>query len=114
LASLCRSLSSRIADLRLYVPRPDDRPGHPDGEDLASADPRKPGGLPFSDHPFGVGSIFIIDPLYTLPLLIGLGVAVRARRPSHRAWNLAGLFVSSAGLVWLTRRSLGADLDPLR
>ena len=27
--------------------------------------------LPFSDWPFGVGSVFIIDPLYTLPLLAG-------------------------------------------
>uniref|UniRef100_UPI0025D85B24 metal-dependent hydrolase n=1 Tax=Rhodoferax sp. TaxID=50421 RepID=UPI0025D85B24 len=25
--------------------------------------------LPFSNRPYGVGSIFIIDPLYTLPLL---------------------------------------------
>ena len=32
--------------------------------------------LPFSDRPFGVGSIFIIDPLYTLPLLIGVVVAL--------------------------------------
>jgi len=32
--------------------------------------------LPFSNHPFGVGSIFIIDPLYTLPLLIGVGWAL--------------------------------------
>lgn len=28
--------------------------------------------LPFSDTPLGVASIFIIDPLYTVPLLIGL------------------------------------------
>src|SRR5687768_16802159 len=27
--------------------------------------------LPFTNHPFGVGSMFIIDPLYTLPLLVG-------------------------------------------
>ena len=27
---------------------------------------------PFSNYPFGLGSIFIIDPAYTLPLLIGL------------------------------------------
>lgn len=56
--------------------------------------------LPFTDHPYAVGSIFIIDPLYTVPLLIGLAVAVRARRPSHRAWNLAGLIVSTAYLGW--------------
>ena len=31
--------------------------------------------LPFTQHPYGVASIFIIDPLYTLPLLLGLLVA---------------------------------------
>ena len=31
---------------------------------------------PLSDHPFGVCSVFIIDPLYTLPLLVALGWAV--------------------------------------
>ena len=56
--------------------------------------------LPFSDHPFGLGSIFIIDPLYTLPLLVGLGVAIRARRRRARAWNLAGLALSTAYLAW--------------
>ena len=56
--------------------------------------------LPFSDHPYGVGSIFIIDPLYTLPLLVGLAIAVRARRPAHLAWNLAGLALSTAYLAW--------------
>ena len=25
---------------------------------------------PVVDHPFGIGSMFIIDPLYTLPLMI--------------------------------------------
>ena len=35
--------------------------------------------LPFSNHPFGVGSIFIIDPLYTLPLLLGVGWALARR-----------------------------------
>ena len=55
---------------------------------------------PFSDHPFGVGSMFIIDPLYTLPLLIGLGVALA--RPHHAGlrWNAVGLGVSSLYLAW--------------
>lgn len=54
-------------------------------------------GLPFTDFPYAVGSIFIIDPLYTLPLLIGLGVALARRRPT---WNTAGLALSSAYLAW--------------
>jgi inner membrane protein len=54
-------------------------------------------GLPFTDFPYAVGSIFIIDPLYTLPLLIGLGLAVGRQRPG---FNTAGLALSSAYLAW--------------
>lgn len=57
--------------------------------------------LPFSNHPFGVGSVFIIDPLYTLPLLAGAGWAL-ATRGSRRglAANAAGLLLSTAYLAW--------------
>ncbi|MFC7408040.1 metal-dependent hydrolase [Hydrogenophaga atypica] len=59
--------------------------------------------LPFSNHPFGVGSIFIIDPLYTLPLLVGVLVALglARRRPvgALRA-NAWGLALSTAYLAW--------------
>lgn len=57
--------------------------------------------LPWSNHPYGVGSIFIIDPLYTLPLLIGTGWAL-AHRGRGRALgaNLAGLALSTAYLGW--------------
>lgn len=54
---------------------------------------------PFTDHPFGVGSIFIIDPLYTLPLLIGVGWALGGTVRGLR-WNTAGLAVSTAYLAW--------------
>jgi inner membrane protein len=56
--------------------------------------------LPFTDHPFGVGSIFIIDPLYTLPLLIGVGAALALRSARGLAWNRAGLALSSVYLAW--------------
>lgn len=56
--------------------------------------------LPFTDHPYGVGSIFIIDPLYTLPLLVGVGGALAARNARGRRWNLMGLALSSAYLAW--------------
>lgn len=57
--------------------------------------------LPFSDEPFGVGSVFIIDPLYTLPLLLGTGWAL-ATADTTRGWrlNLAGLALSTAYLGW--------------
>ena len=55
--------------------------------------------LPFTDEAFGVGSMFIIDPAYTLPLLVGLVCALA--RP---VWGLRvngwGLAVSTAYLVW--------------
>ena len=57
--------------------------------------------LPFSDRPFGVGSIFIIDPLYTLPLAVGVVAALLARNRGRGArWNAAGLMLSTAYLAW--------------
>ncbi len=56
--------------------------------------------LPFSDHPFGVGSIFIIDPLYTLPLLVGVVWALVARAGGGLRANAAGLALSTAYLGW--------------
>jgi inner membrane protein len=59
--------------------------------------------LPFSDYPVGLGSIFIIDPLFTVPLIIGLVAALRLRRhdPGRAArWNAAGLVASTAYLGW--------------
>lgn len=54
--------------------------------------------LPFSDHPYGVGSMFIIDPLYTLPLLVGVAAALSLRHGLR--WNHAGLALSTAYLGW--------------
>jgi len=59
--------------------------------------------LPFSDYPVGIGSIFIIDPLYTLPLLIGTAVGLLWRgREGRRGMgaNSWGLLLSSAYLLW--------------
>ena len=59
--------------------------------------------LPFSDYPAGVGSVFIIDPLYTVPLIVGVVAALRLRgRDPARAmrWNAAGLALSTLYLGW--------------
>jgi inner membrane protein len=56
---------------------------------------------PWTDQAWGLGSIFIIDPLYTLPLLAGLllaGVFARVER-GLRA-NALGLLISSTYLAW--------------
>lgn len=55
---------------------------------------------PFSDFPFGRGSIFIIDPLYTLPLLIGLVACLVSRSSKRWHWNAIGLSVSTGYLIW--------------
>jgi len=76
--------------------------------------------LPLTDYPFGVGSIFIIDPLYTLPLLIGLVATGVARAVNRRRYNLWGLALSTLYLGWsvgaqwhvdqIAQQSLPADL----
>lgn len=64
--------------------------------------------LPFSDVPVAWGTIFIIDPLYTLPLLAGVLAAllVRPNRPLAYRVNTLGLVVSSLYLAF----TLGAKL----
>lgn len=56
---------------------------------------------PFSRHGFGTNNLFIIDPLFTLPLLFGaLGALVR-RTPAARARaNHLGLALTTLYLGW--------------
>ena len=61
--------------------------------------------LPFSDHPFAVGSVFIIDPLYTVPLLAGVFAAMARGAPRGLRANAWGLALSTAYLAW----SVGAQ-----
>lgn len=60
--------------------------------------------LPFSDEPLGLGSVFIIDPLVTLPWLAGTAAAWWwARRDRWRTAlrvNLLGLALGCATLGW--------------
>jgi len=55
---------------------------------------------PFSSYPFGLGSMFIVDPLYTLPLLISVVVALVGKRFAGLRWNALGLVVSCLYLGW--------------
>lgn len=52
-------------------------------------------GLPFTDYPFGTGSVFVIDPLYTLPLLMGTSFVLAGR---SLRWNSLGLLLSTCYL----------------
>lgn len=60
---------------------------------------------PFTDFPFEVGSIFIIDPLYTLPLIVGVVAALVLRSGRGLQWNALGLALSTLYLAW----SVGAQ-----
>lgn len=63
---------------------------------------------PVSDTPMTWSTIFIIDPLYTLPLLVGIiAAAITAQKGRWGyAVNTAGLVLSTGYLVW----TLGAKL----
>ncbi|MEZ5665269.1 MAG: metal-dependent hydrolase [Burkholderiaceae bacterium] len=56
---------------------------------------------PLTEHPFSVGSVFIIDPAYTVPLLVGVVAALALQREARGLrWNRAGLLLSTAYLAW--------------
>lgn len=55
---------------------------------------------PFTDEAYGVGSMFIIDPLYTLPLLAGVIIALRRPAYAGLRWNTSMLVLSTAYLGW--------------
>lgn len=56
---------------------------------------------PFSNKLFSFNSIFIIDPFYTTPLMIGIVAALFFRKDSHgRRWaNYTGIAISSLYLL---------------
>ncbi|CAN5334843.1 metal-dependent hydrolase [soil metagenome] len=57
---------------------------------------------PFSNHPYTTDSIFIIDPLFTLPMLIGLIFALVLQRSSNAGsyLNQAGLAIAALYMLW--------------
>ena len=56
--------------------------------------------MPFTDHPFAVSSVFIIDPAYTLPLIVGVIAALKLRNDRGLRWNAVALAISTAYLGW--------------
>lgn len=55
---------------------------------------------PFTDYPYGVGSLFIIDPGVTLPLLVGLIAALSFRAQRGLRWNTVGLALACGYVGW--------------
>lgn len=57
--------------------------------------------LPFTDYPVSGSAIFIIDPLVTLPLVVGVvATALRPRSAAARRWLLGGLAASALYLAF--------------
>ncbi len=51
---------------------------------------------PFSNYRVGFNNISIVDPLYTVPMIVGLiGVVLAKQYPLGRRWNYMGLVVST-------------------
>lgn len=57
---------------------------------------------PFTNRPFTTDSMYIIDPLFTVPMLIGLIAALIFRRKSRLGTilNYAGLCIAGIYLLW--------------
>ncbi|MGH1337066.1 MAG: metal-dependent hydrolase [Aureispira sp.] len=52
---------------------------------------------PFSNYRVGFNNISIVDPLYTVPMIIGLiGVLLAKKYGTERRWNYMGLILSTA------------------
>ncbi|MFD2166338.1 metal-dependent hydrolase [Thalassotalea euphylliae] len=64
---------------------------------------------PISSTPISWSTIFIIDPLYTVPLLIGLFAILIKRTMGTERWNLWGLGISSAYLCWTVGAKIYVD-----
>ncbi len=62
---------------------------------------------PFTDHPFALGSVFIVDPVYSVPLFVAVGVAFFRRRawpvPAALVWSTLYLAWGVGAQAWATR-----------
>lgn len=56
---------------------------------------------PFYSYPFAFKSIFVIDPLYTVPFMVCLILSMRQKNNIEKRmyWNNLGLFISSGYLI---------------
>lgn len=57
---------------------------------------------PFTEYPVAVSNVFIIDPAYTLPLLLGIAFALfpRVKSKTAQRMNFLGITVSSVYICW--------------
>jgi inner membrane protein len=70
---------------------------------------------PFSDYRFSFDNIFVVDPLYTLPLIISYSALIIMKRdhPARSKWNAFGLGISSIYMI-ITFVNHGAAINALK
>ena len=64
---------------------------------------------PLSRSAFALGNFFIIDPLFTLPLLVGCLIAAFSRSTIGRRANIIGLTLSACYTLWSFGAQAAAD-----
>jgi len=67
--------------------------------------------LPFSDYRVAFNNISVADPIYTLPFLICIIVAMffNRKNPTRRKWTKAGLYISSVYMIFTIGNKLYVD-----
>lgn len=67
--------------------------------------------LPFSDYRVAFNNISVVDPLYTLPFLLCLIVAMfyNRKRARRRVWVKAGIYISSAYMLFTIGNKIYMD-----
>lgn len=67
--------------------------------------------LPFSDYRVAFNNIAVVDPLYTLPLLLCVSITMFFNRKNskRKTWTKAGLYLSSAYMIFTIGNKLYVD-----
>ena len=66
---------------------------------------------PFTEHPFALSNMFIIDPLYTLPLLLGVVCTLLPRVSSNTAYKINSIALGLSSLYLCTSFALKVMID---
>ena len=67
--------------------------------------------LPFSDYRVAFNNIAVVDPLYTLPLLLCVSITMFFNRKNskRKTWTKAGLYLSSAYMIFTIGNKIYVD-----
>ena len=67
--------------------------------------------LPFSDYRVAFNNIAVVDPVYTLPLLLCVSITMFFNRKNskRKTWTKAGLYLSSAYMIFTIGNKLYVD-----